>query len=113
VAVISVVVEHTLRSLGVLRLGPVPYLGVTGVMVFFVHTTLVLMWSLERKPNTLDFYIRRVFRIYPLALLAIAIVMIFHAPVAGTAYQPFHYADPRWRDVAAQASSMNWRAPVR
>jgi peptidoglycan/LPS O-acetylase OafA/YrhL len=94
------------RPLGVLKLGPfpIPYLGVMGVMVFFVHTTLVLMWSLERKPNTLDFYIRRAFRIYPLALVAIALVMIFHAPVAGTASQPFHYADPRWRNVAAQAT---------
>lgn len=106
IAVISVVVEHTLFSLGILKIGPFPvaYLGVMGVMVFFVLTTLVLMWSLERKPNTLDFYIRRAFRIYPLALLAIAAVMIFHAPVAGTALQPFHYADPRWRDVAAQAT---------
>jgi peptidoglycan/LPS O-acetylase OafA/YrhL len=59
---------------------------------------------LERKSNTLDFYTRRVFRIYRLALLAIAVVMIFHALVAGTALQPFHYADPRWRDVAAQAT---------
>jgi peptidoglycan/LPS O-acetylase OafA/YrhL len=106
IAVLSVVVEHTLLSLGVLKLGPfpIPYLGVMGVLVFFVHTTLVLMWSLERKPDTLDFYIRRAFRIYPLALMAIAAVMIFHAPVAGTASQPFHYADPRWRDVAAQAT---------
>jgi peptidoglycan/LPS O-acetylase OafA/YrhL len=39
-----------------------------------------------------------------LRFLAIALVMIFHAPVAGTALQPFHYADPRWRDVAAQAT---------
>ena len=96
-AVISVVVEHTLISLGVVTVGPFPiqFFGVMGVMVFFVHTALVLMWSLERKPNTLDFYIRRVFRIYPLALLAIAIVVIFHAPVAGTpSPHPFHYADP-------------------
>jgi peptidoglycan/LPS O-acetylase OafA/YrhL len=107
IAVISVVVEHTLLSLGILKIGPfpIPFLGVMGVMIFFVHTTLVLMWSLERKPDTLDFYIRRAFRIYPLALLAIAIVMIFHAPVAGTAsLQPFHYADPTWRDVAIQAT---------
>jgi peptidoglycan/LPS O-acetylase OafA/YrhL len=106
IAVISVVAEHTLLSLGIVTIGPFPilYLGVMGVMVFFVHTALVLMWSLERKPNTLDFYIRRAFRIYPLALFAIAIVMIFHAPVAGNVLQPFRYADPRWRDVAAQAT---------
>jgi peptidoglycan/LPS O-acetylase OafA/YrhL len=45
IAVISVVVEHTLLSLGIQKIGPFPvaYLGVMGVMVFFVHTTLVLM----------------------------------------------------------------------
>jgi peptidoglycan/LPS O-acetylase OafA/YrhL len=62
------------------------------------------MWSLERKPHTLDFYIRRVFRIYPLALLAIALVVIFHSPVAGTIYQPFAYGHPGWKDVLAQAT---------
>ena len=103
-AVISVVVEHTLLSLGILKVGPfpIPYLGIMGVMVFFVLTTLVLMWSLERKPHTLDFYIRRVFRIYPLALAAIAAVVLFHAPVAGSAQEYFHYANPRLKDILVQ-----------
>jgi peptidoglycan/LPS O-acetylase OafA/YrhL len=106
VAVISVVAEHTLISLGILKLGPfpIPYLGVMGVMVFFVLTTLVLMWSLERKPHTLDFYIRRLFRIYPLALVAIATAVLFHAPVAGTAHQPFYYGHPGMRDVLVQGT---------
>jgi peptidoglycan/LPS O-acetylase OafA/YrhL len=73
-------------------------------MVFFVLTTLVLMWSLERKPHTLDFYIRRVFRIYPLVLAAIAITVLFHAPVAPTLQNHFRYADPRWRHILAQAT---------
>jgi peptidoglycan/LPS O-acetylase OafA/YrhL len=106
VAVISVVVEHTLISLGVLKIGPfpVPYLGVMGVMVFFVLTTLVLMWSLERKPHTLDFYIRRLFRIYPLALAAIAAVVLFHAPVAGSVQKYFQYGSPGLMDILVQST---------
>jgi peptidoglycan/LPS O-acetylase OafA/YrhL len=108
VAVISVVVEHTLMSLGILKIGPfpIPYLGVMGVMVFFVLTTLVLMWSLERKPHTLDFYLRRVFRIYPLALAAIAVVVLFHAPVAGSVKEYFHYGDPQSWDILVQSTLM-------
>ncbi len=104
VAVISVVVEHTLMSLGMLKVGPfpIPFLGIMGVMVFFVLTTLVLMWSLERKPHTLDFYIRRVFRIYPLALATIAVVLLFHAPVAGSEHEFFRYAHPSLRTIWGQ-----------
>jgi peptidoglycan/LPS O-acetylase OafA/YrhL len=96
VAVISVVVEHTLLSMGIVKVGPfpIPYLGVMGVMIFFVLTTLVLMWSLERKPHTLDFYIRRVFRIYPLALAAIFLTVLFHAPVSGSTHEYFYYSHP-------------------
>jgi peptidoglycan/LPS O-acetylase OafA/YrhL len=86
VAVLSVVVEHVLLSLGIRQIGSweVDWIGVVGVFIFFVHTSLVLMWSLERKPHTLDFYIRRFFRIYPLAIAVIVIALIFHAPVSGT-----------------------------
>jgi peptidoglycan/LPS O-acetylase OafA/YrhL len=65
---------------GVLKIGAwMPaWIGVFGVYLFFVHTCLVLMWSLERKPHTLDFYIRRLFRIYPLAIVAVLFVVIFH-----------------------------------
>lgn len=59
-----------------------PDMGIAGVFMFFVHTSLVLMWSLERKPHTLDFYIRRVFRIYPLAVLALTIALATHLPVS-------------------------------
>jgi peptidoglycan/LPS O-acetylase OafA/YrhL len=54
-------------------------LGHVGVAMFFVHTTLVLMQSLERHGGaTLPFLVRRFFRIYPLSLatvLALAGVM--------------------------------------
>jgi len=82
-AVLSVVVEHTLMALNVQWLGPfeVRWMGVMGVFIFFVLTALVLMWSLQRRPHTLDFYIRRVFRIYPLAIVAVLAAYFLHAPV--------------------------------
>jgi peptidoglycan/LPS O-acetylase OafA/YrhL len=38
------------------------------------------MWSLERKPHILDFYIRRIFRIYPLAIASILVLVVLHIP---------------------------------
>ena len=60
-------------------------LGHMGVLAFFVHTSLVLMYSLERMHAagdhvTVPFYIRRFFRIYPLSIAAIAIATLFHVP---------------------------------
>jgi peptidoglycan/LPS O-acetylase OafA/YrhL len=40
----------------------------------------------------LDFYIRRAFRLYPLAVLTILLAAGTHAPVAGLAYHYFHAA---------------------
>jgi peptidoglycan/LPS O-acetylase OafA/YrhL len=95
-AVLSVVLEHILLAYGITRIGPcrINWIGVVGVFLFFVHTSLVLMWSLERKPHTLDFYIRRIFRIYPLAMLACAAALLFHAPVNGNPLQFFIYIKP-------------------
>ncbi len=61
--------------------------GLLGVMLFFVHTTLVLMFSLERQsaasggsPLLIPFMIRRCFRIYPLAILVVAFAFFFRIP---------------------------------
>jgi peptidoglycan/LPS O-acetylase OafA/YrhL len=43
-------------------------IGRFGVLLFFIHTALVLMMSLQRNSSTSRFYIQRVFRIYPLSL---------------------------------------------
>jgi len=96
VAVLTVFVEHVLLAYNVQYIGSweVQWIGVVGVFIFFVHTALVLMWSLERKPHTLDFYIRRIFRIYPLAILTICVVLLFHAPVGGTPAHFFRYLPP-------------------
>lgn len=62
-------------------------MGRLGVLFFFVHTALVLMFSLKRldehrSPGRLyvDFIIRRVFRIYPLAIVLVLLVSVFSIP---------------------------------
>jgi peptidoglycan/LPS O-acetylase OafA/YrhL len=106
IAVISVVLEHTILAVGIKQVGPFPvdYLGYLGVMVFFVLTALVLMWSLERRPHTLDFYIRRWFRIYPLALVVVATALLFHPPGAGSPQHFFQYSGPPFKDLANQVT---------
>ncbi|HEV2329058.1 MAG TPA: acyltransferase, partial [Verrucomicrobiae bacterium] len=51
-------------------------LGRLGILLFFVHTALVLMWSLERSGLEgwrlpIAFYIRRIFRLYPLSIVCV------------------------------------------
>lgn len=50
-------------------------MGRLGVALFFVHTTLVLMLSLERHgPAASPFLVRRLFRIYPLAIVSVLVM---------------------------------------
>jgi peptidoglycan/LPS O-acetylase OafA/YrhL len=63
-----------------IRLGDI---GRFGVLLFFVHTSLVLMYSMQRSglrgwPLAKNFYVRRSFRIYPLSILTVLAVLVLH-----------------------------------
>jgi peptidoglycan/LPS O-acetylase OafA/YrhL len=62
------------------------WVGRAGVLIFFVHTALVLMGSLERSGGARagwvrQFYIRRALRIYPLSIATILFVLWLRIPV--------------------------------
>lgn len=89
-AVILVFVSHILEVFG-FKKSPfmhnwgLNYLGSFGVLMFFIHTSLVLMMSMDRlvetgDHSTLRFYLRRAFRIYPLSLLVVALVLVLQIP---------------------------------
>jgi peptidoglycan/LPS O-acetylase OafA/YrhL len=83
-AVICVLIDHLLSTFGLpdsmIAVGP---LGRAGVLLFFVHTSLVLMQSMARMRITTagllwkEFLVRRAFRIYPLSILTVCAVTIF------------------------------------
>ena len=81
-AVLSVVVSHLwFKQSAIARFGRF------GVLLFFVHTSLVLMFSLERQVAANGarrlwtvFMVRRVFRIYPLCLVVLFSIYLFRIP---------------------------------
>ena len=107
VAVLAVFGTHALQLFAGCKFGDclaygldTDSLGHIGVMIFFVHTSLVLMQSLERTearltgwPLTRHFYIRRAFRIYPLSVCLILVSIAFSIP-------PNALGDPyKWHGV--------------
>jgi peptidoglycan/LPS O-acetylase OafA/YrhL len=91
-AVLMVLVSHVLGFYGIRRFGPfdLEAMGVLGVLMFFVHTSFVLMLSLERQLAKfgrerlfLIFMVRRCFRIYPLSLLVVGVIALFKLPLMG------------------------------
>jgi len=97
IAVLMVLFDHLCRHFHhdrVLGLGVVDW-GTFGVLLFFVHTSLVLMSSMQRSSLrgidlVKNFYIRRFFRIYPLSILAVltAVGLHLHAAGRGLAFGP-------------------------
>jgi peptidoglycan/LPS O-acetylase OafA/YrhL len=96
IAVMLVLLCHTAIWLGHPLLGEwiTGHIGVFGVFLFFIHTSLVLMWSLERQPNVLSFYVRRIFRIYPLAIFLIfcSLALGVNMSQGGINLTPQHFA---------------------
>jgi peptidoglycan/LPS O-acetylase OafA/YrhL len=80
------------------------WMGLAGVSLFFVHTCLVLMWSLERDPHTGRFYIRRLFRLFPLWLVVLGLVVTLHVPVSPTAAPQFGYIKVGIPELLANAT---------
>jgi peptidoglycan/LPS O-acetylase OafA/YrhL len=128
VAVIAVIVAHvgnvaqdTMYTSGLY--GP---LGHAGVMLFFVHTACVLMGSLDRGGRASGwvrrFYIRRAFRIYPLAIATVLIVAIFRIPPRPESGSVFVWGGRLWLALnmilaqnladATDALAVLWSLPI-
>ena len=83
-AVLLVLFGHLAAFMKIRGLGDVGYFG---VLLFFVHTALVLMLSMERLGLSgsklyFVFVVRRFFRIYPLSVLAVLVAVGFSIPSA-------------------------------
>jgi peptidoglycan/LPS O-acetylase OafA/YrhL len=57
------------------------HFGQIGVLIFFVHTSLVLMMSLDRtrlagRSLLASFYLKRFFRLYPLSIFCVTIAFV-------------------------------------
>lgn len=133
VAVLLVLVGHLTTFLGLQTVGPfhLILMGTLGVMFFFVHTCLVLMLSLERQWNRhfrsardrlfgswvffVEFMLRRCFRIYPLSIIVVALILVFHLPLASIGTGHFFGFTPDTGDVLANiflVQNLTMRTPV-
>src|SRR5438309_1673275 len=109
IALIAVVSVHVLGFLSVIPPGsPLLRMGRFAVLLFFVHTSLVLTQSLarryrgERWSDLLGhFLVRRCFRIYPLSILLVLTVFTFKIPAADIGVWSIHYVDLGVRGLLA------------
>src|SRR5579859_6702695 len=110
VAVLFVVAFHLALYFGVVRPEQrgLYSLGHWGVLMFFVHTSLVLMRSLarlrQRFPGEslfLEFMVRRCFRLLPLSSFAVLVIALFHLPVGHLDKGHFLAGSTRSVDVLA------------
>ena len=101
VAVLLVAASHVLLYTG--YGDRAAWSGITGVCIFFVHTSLVLMWSLERDAHVGRFYVRRAFRIYPLWLVILAATLLFRIPTSPVFAPAFGFFKPDFKELAENA----------
>jgi peptidoglycan/LPS O-acetylase OafA/YrhL len=105
-AVLTVFVGHLLHTNGYIPRW-VSEMSHFGVIAFFVHTACVLMMSLQRLvadgrgATTLRFFIRRAFRIYPLSVSCVLLVVI--AGIPRTPWQPERVLT-NWKLVVANVA---------
>lgn len=108
IAVMLVLVDHILETIGHkadLSFHPVDWqLGRVGVLLFFVHTSLVLMQSLARLHRDSSapvqaFVIKRILRIYPLSVTCVLAVYFLEIP-------PLPFAEFRPIDLGTLASNL-------
>jgi peptidoglycan/LPS O-acetylase OafA/YrhL len=88
-AVFFVVLSHVLIDNSLMHIGAyhTQTLGTLGVLIFFVHTCLVLMRSLERQDGAgmqrslaLPFLTSRFFRIFPLSVFVVLVLAAIGGP---------------------------------
>jgi peptidoglycan/LPS O-acetylase OafA/YrhL len=131
-AVLFVFFAHLTTYFGVQQIGPFSLIlmGTLGVMLFFVHTCFVLMMSLERRWKSfqefsslpagnwiffLDFMIRRCFRIYPLSIVVVLLIVIFRLPLASFSPGHFYGYTPDTGDIIANlflVQNLSFRTPL-
>lgn len=107
-AVLTVYFGHLLQTFGIEHVAgrvTIYDFAQTGVLIFFVHTSLVLMFSLDRLKGRgwalfRSFAIRRVFRIYPLSIATVLVLLLFQVPDFPT--HQFHWIG--WGALAANLS---------
>jgi peptidoglycan/LPS O-acetylase OafA/YrhL len=82
IAAMLVLLQHSLEAAGIVHLSPgglgssVVNFGETGVITFFLVSGYIIPFSLEKKGSVLQFWIGRVFRIYPMYLFAFAVACL-------------------------------------
>jgi peptidoglycan/LPS O-acetylase OafA/YrhL len=87
-AVSLVLVAHVMTQIRFMHgivLGGYDDVGALGVLLFFVHTALVLSFSLERLGTggwvlMRTFLLRRAFRLYPLSIACVLLVVACRVP---------------------------------
>jgi len=97
-AVLLVFTNHLVETLAYRFFGD---LGKLGVLLFFVHTSFVLMASMDRLELSgfnlvKSFFIRRAFRIYPLSFLTVTAFLVLRIPTVSWADS---YSWPGWSCV--------------